>query len=53
MDDIRISREGKDPDRERNVKAGCLVVALGVLAIPAIIVAIPLIAGLYRWGFGG
>lgn len=50
MDDIPVD---SDKEKRQNFKIGCAVVAFAVLAIPTIIIAIPLIAGLYRWGFGG
>ena len=51
MDDIPV--DNADKENRRNIKVGCAVVAVAVLAIPTIIIAIPVIAGLYRWGFGG
>lgn len=53
MDDIKVERDGEDPQSARNRRLGCLAVVVFAVSIPVIIVAIPLVAGLYRWAFGG
>jgi hypothetical protein len=53
VDDIRVERDGQTPEDRKNFKIGCLAVIVLGVAVPLIIVAIPLVAGLYRWAFGG
>lgn len=53
MDDINVERNGRSPEEARNFKIGCLAVVIFAVSLPLVIVAIPLVAGLYRWAFGG
>lgn len=48
LDEVKVERD----DNRRNMRVGCAVVGLGILAIPVVIIAIPLVAALYRWAFG-
>lgn len=53
MDEIKVDRDGEDPERRRNIRRGYATILALVIVVVVVIVAIPLVAGLYRWAFGG
>lgn len=48
-DEIPVIREG---DKNKNVKTGLCLVIVGFAIIPALVLAVPLVAALYKWAFG-
>lgn len=53
MDEVKIESDRPDPERARNMKVGAYVIIGGISFIALVIIAIPFVAMLYRWGFGG
>lgn len=53
MDEIPVIRDDEEKRRRENIKrGGCLLIVLAI-AVPVIILAVPIVARLYQWGFGG
>lgn len=53
MDEIKVERDGEDPERRKNIRRGAATLLALMIVTVTVIVAIPLVAGLYRWAFGG